>query len=234
MERPERYWCRPAAAQEYESRRFDSLQGRLYRRLEEGAVDRALRGLPPGSRVLDAACGTGRITALLRRRGFRATACDISRAMMNVARRQLASLGYEVPLVETDVGHLPYQSQSFEAVTCVGLLMHLDADARVRVLRELARVSRDRLVVQYGRPGTFLWVKARLTGRMPGNVQYPLSEEEMRIDLARSGLTERARFWILRPFSSSVVVLLTQSPRSPDPLEATRGLAGSTQNGRPR
>lgn len=210
VERPWEYWRLPAVAKEYESRRFQTLKGRLYRWCEERAIALALRGLPRGSSVLDAACGTGRITALLRHQGFRATGCDISRAMMNVARQQLLALGYAVPFVENNVEHLPYRNKSFDVATCIGLLMHLDAEARVRVLRELARVSRDRLVVQYGCPGALLWLKARMTGRMPGNVRYPVSEAEMRMDLEHSGLRERARFWTLRPFSSSVVVVLTE------------------------
>lgn len=209
VERPWEHWCRPAVAEEYESRRFHHLKGYLYRWREERAFQLALCGLRPGSSVLDAACGTGRMTALLLRNGFRATGCDVSRAMMNVARRQLAAVGYAIPLVENNVEHLPYRDKSFDAVTCSGLLMHLDADRRVKVLRELARVSRGRLVVQYGCLGAFLRVKARMSGRPPGNVRYPVAEAEMRRDFERSGLTERARFWILRGLSSSLIVLLT-------------------------
>jgi SAM-dependent methyltransferase len=210
VERPGDYWRAPAVAQAYEAGRFHNVKGYLYRRLEERVIRRALRGLGAGNRVLDAACGTGRVTTLLRREGFQPTGCDISLSMMNVARRQLAALGYEVPLVESSVECLPFENQSFDAVTCVGLLMHLDADVRGRALRELARVSRDRLVVQYVCTGALLRVKSYMTGRPPGGVRFPVSEAEMRADFERSGLTERARFWILRQFSSSVIVLLTR------------------------
>jgi ubiquinone/menaquinone biosynthesis C-methylase UbiE len=210
VERPWEHWRRPAVAEEYESRRFHNVKGYLYRWREERAFEYALRGLRPGSEVLDAACGTGRITALLLRNGFRATGCDISRAMMTVARRQLTAAGCAIPFVESNVEHLPYRDKSFDAATCSGLLMHLDADRRVNVLRELARVSRGRLVVQYGCLSTFVRVKARMSGRPAGNVRYPVAEAEMRTDFKRSGLTERARFWSLRGLSSSLIVLLTE------------------------
>ena len=77
----------------------------------------------------DAACGTSRSTALLQKNGFRPTGCDISLAMMTVAHRRLASLGYRVPLVETSVERLPYPDRSFDAATCIGLL---DASRRRR------------------------------------------------------------------------------------------------------
>lgn len=185
------------------------MHGRLYRWREERAIGLALGAMPPGGLLLDAACGTGRVTALVRRLGFRAAACDISRAMIDVARPRLASLGCAVPFVETDAGRLPYQSRSVDGATCIGLLMHLDADMRVRVLRELSRVSRGPLVVQYGITGMFLQTYARVTGRMPGDVRFPITDRELKTDLARSGLIERARFCVLRPVSSSVILLLS-------------------------
>jgi hypothetical protein len=88
--------------------------------------------------------------------------------------------------------------------------MHLDGDTRVAALHELARISRRLLVVQYGWVGTFMRVTARLTGQKAGGVRYPVVEAELRWDLRRSGLTELARFWALRPFSSSVILLLAK------------------------
>ncbi len=211
VDRPGDYWRVPTVAQAYDSGRFHNLKGRLYRWLEERAIQQALSGLRPGSTILDAACGTGRVTTLVRRKGFRPTGYDISVAMMAVARRQLTSLGYaDVPLVAGDVQHLPYPANSFDAATCVGLLMHLDADARVGVLRQLARVARERIVVQYGRLQAFNRARARITGEPPGNVRFSVTEAELRMDLERSGLTERARFWALRGLSTSVVLLLTK------------------------
>jgi ubiquinone/menaquinone biosynthesis C-methylase UbiE len=210
VERPGEHWRQPDVAQTYDSGRFDSLKGRLYRWREERAIELALRRLRRGT-VLDAACGTGRITALLQSNGFRATGCDVSLAMMAVARRRLGSLGYDVPFVESSVESLPYPDQSFDAATCVGLLMHLDADVRVRALRELARVSRGPLVVQYGCVDLFQRVSGRLTGVPPGQVRCPVSEKEMRVDLARSGLRALSQSWVMRGLSSSVIVVLSRT-----------------------
>ena len=209
VERPGEHWRRPDVAQMYDAGRFDNLKGRLYRWREERAIELALRRFRRGSTVLDAACGTGRITALLQRNGFRATGCDVSLAMMAVARRRLTSLGYDVPLVESSVERLPYPDQSFDAATCVGLLMHLDADVRVRALRELARVSRGPLVVQDGCVDAFQQLSARVTGVPPGEVRCPVSEQEMRRDLARSGVRAIAQSWVMRGLSSSLIVVLT-------------------------
>jgi SAM-dependent methyltransferase len=211
VRRPGEYWCQPDVAEAYDAGRFDNVKGRVYRWREERAIEKALRGVPAGSTVLDAACGTGRITALLQRNGFAASGCDISVAMMSVARRRLRSLGHEVSLVESSVEWLPYPDESFHAATCIGLLMHLDADARVNALRELARVTRGPLVVQYGYVDAFQRLSTRVTGRQPGLSRFPVSAAEMNSDLKSSGLTERARLWILRGFSSSVIVRLAKA-----------------------
>jgi SAM-dependent methyltransferase len=210
LEKPGDYWRAPSIARAYDVRRFHNLKGCLYRWREERIFTLALSGLPAGSIVLDAACGTGRITALLRHNGFRAIGCDISHAMLTVARGQLTAAGVASPLVENNVEHLPYRARSFDAVTCAGLLMHLDARTRINALREFARVSRGPLVVQYGCVGTLLHVREQVTGRPAGNVRYPVTEAEMRLDFERSGLRERSRFWILRGLSSSVVLTLTR------------------------
>lgn len=211
VECPGDYWRREQIAQAYDSGRFDSLKGRIYKWREERAIQRALRRVPRRGVVLDAACGTGRITALLKQNGFLAAGCDVSPAMMAVARQRLAWLGYrDVPLVESGVERLPYPDASFDAVTCIGLLMHLDADVRVQALREFARVSRGTLIVQYGCVDLCQRLIARITGVPPGGVRRPVPEAEMLSDLARSGLQPRSRTWILRGISSSVIVVATR------------------------
>jgi ubiquinone/menaquinone biosynthesis C-methylase UbiE len=158
--------------------------------------------------VLDAACGTGRITTLLARRGLQVTGCDISRAMMTVAHgRMQAALHRAIPLVQGRAQSLPYRDDAFAAASCIGLLMHLDRCARVRVLTELARVTRGPVVLQYGcldrlrRPGVFA------AGRPPGNVRFTIPVLDMQLDFARARLIECARFWILPGWSTSVVVV---------------------------
>jgi SAM-dependent methyltransferase len=206
--RPGDYWRAEAAARDYEHGRFDDVTGRLYRWREEAVIDQAIAGLSPGSTVLDAPCGTGRLMALLRRKGLRPTGCDISVAMMNVARQKLDARAVTVPLVATDIQTLPFAQKSFDAALCVGLLMHLDADARVGALRQLSMVARECLIVQYGCLHFFSRVRSGISGRPVGNVRYSVTEAEMTADFERSGLTERTRYRVLPGLSSSVVVVL--------------------------
>ena len=206
LDDPKNYWRAASYAERYEQGRFGSLKGQVYRSLEERAIRRAIQALARRSRILDAACGTGRITSLLLREGFAAVGCDISIPMMSVARRRLA----QVALLQSDVACLPFSDDSFDAVTCIGLLMHLDGDTRITVLRELARISRRLLVVQYGWVGAVLRLKTWFTGQKAGRVRYPVVEAELHGDLQQSGLAELARFWVLRPVSSRVILVLAK------------------------
>jgi len=227
---PRDYWAVTPHAEDYDRGRFGDAWGRLYRSREERAIRRALHDFPRHGRVLDVACGTGRVTALLVSEGFAEVAgTDVSYAMMDVAKRRLP----QVEFVHGDATHLPVDDDSFDGVTCIGLLMHLDARRRVAVLKELARISRGPVVVQYGCVGPFLRVASQILRRPAGGVGYPVVASQLRADLRASALRERARFWALRPFSSSLILALTkQTSVSKQPRHAVARPGGSPPHSR--
>src|SRR5262249_51069971 len=122
---------------------------RLNFRLLQDAIARALDAVAPGGRGLDVPCGTGVLTDLLGRR-HRVTSADISQAMLDVAQERGGTTG----LVRADVEALPFKSASFDFVVSNRFIMHLPADVRPRVLRELVRVSRGPVVVTVCHPYT--------------------------------------------------------------------------------
>lgn len=204
---PKGHWQETPHAEDYDRGRFSDVKGRVYRWLEERAMRLAVEHRARTDRVLDAACGTGRMTAFLLQEGFvDVVASDISPAMMEVAQRHLPSITFH----EADITSLPFDDAAFDTVTCIGLLMHLDGDTRGKALAELARVSRRSLVIQYGCIGVFWRVLSALTGLEPGGVRHCVDEAELRQDLQRVGLREQARFWALRPFSTSVILLVNK------------------------
>src|SRR5437879_897936 len=95
-----------AVAESYDAKRFRSLRGRTIDALEKRAIRKALahvlRALPC-PRVLDAPCGTGRITELLLDEGLHVTGGDISQPMLDRARRKLARYGEQVELRRLDL-----------------------------------------------------------------------------------------------------------------------------------
>ena len=166
--------------------------------------------MPRNGTVLDAACGTGRITALF---SGRVSGERVRRVAGDDGRRPPTpdiTRHDDVQFVESGVERLPYPDQSFDAATCIGLLMHLDVNVRDRALREFARVRRGPLILQYGCVDACQRVIERVRGLPAGKVRRPVPEYEMNSDLACAGLLIRTRSWVLRGVSSSVIVVATR------------------------
>jgi SAM-dependent methyltransferase len=89
--------------------------------------------VPPGARVLDAGCGSGRTLDELARYGS-AHGIELNPLGLAVARRR----GHHVE--QAPVETIPFEDASFDLVTCLDVIEHTDDDAAA--LRELRRVTR--------------------------------------------------------------------------------------------
>lgn len=121
----------------------------LYSNHDQGEADRHIdfveslfEGSAPQA-ILDLACGAGRHTAALRRRGYRALGVDLSRTLL--------ALGRGLPRVAGDMRCLPFAAESFDWVfnffTSFGYFESEQENRRV--LEEVARVlmPRGRLMI---------------------------------------------------------------------------------------
>ncbi|NEU56317.1 class I SAM-dependent methyltransferase [Halorussus sp. MSC15.2] len=97
-------------------------------------------------RVLDAGGGAGRYALWLAERGHEVTLADISAEQVAIAREKAAErgVGQRVATEQADLRDLPFESEQFDAVCCLGgPLSHVvDAEERERAIRELRRVAR--------------------------------------------------------------------------------------------
>ncbi|MFC0470314.1 class I SAM-dependent methyltransferase [Halalkalibacter kiskunsagensis] len=75
-----------------------------------------------GSQILDIACGTGNYTVALENTGLLMTGSDISKEMIKKARGKSKTINWGV----ADVNKLPYESNTFEGVTCTLAIHHFD------------------------------------------------------------------------------------------------------------
>ena len=98
-------------------------------------VREILAGLPPGD-ALDAACGTGRIAAMLADHGCTVAGIDSSPDMLQQAHDKVPAGTFTLG----DLRHLPVPDGSFDVVTCGLALAHLPA--LEPAFAELARVLR--------------------------------------------------------------------------------------------
>jgi ubiquinone/menaquinone biosynthesis C-methylase UbiE len=116
----------------------------LYDRLH--AIVRAVLAPTPGARALDAGCGTGFQTALLRELGFIAHGVDLSSGLLAIARAKLPDISF----ARADLEALPYPSECMDAITCCGSTLSFVEDPP-RAIAELGRILRPggTLVLEY-------------------------------------------------------------------------------------
>jgi SAM-dependent methyltransferase len=207
-----RWGYRHLDAERYERRRYGSLGRRFNLWLTERALARALAGVPRGSLVLDAPCGTGILSAFLCRRGFRVLGADISPAMLAVARRRGAALGH----VRADLEQPPCAPRSVEAVVSSRFMMHLPSETRTRMFRILAAVARGPVVATVCHPYTWKSFQRAVRRCFGGDAKRRprLTRRELAAEAASAGLLLERVIPVLPVLSEVWVVVLRTVPRS--------------------
>jgi SAM-dependent methyltransferase len=111
----------------------------------------AAASVGPGTRLLDAGCGSGELLRLAADRGAAAAGCDPSPAMLAIAGRTAP----EADLRPAGIEALPWEDGSFDVVTAVNALQFADDEATA--LTEVRRV-----LVPHGLLGVAHWAERAL------------------------------------------------------------------------
>lgn len=93
-----------------------------------------------GRRVLDVGCGPGWVARQYARAGARVAALDLTAEAVRLARRWLVSEGLAVEVQQADAEALPFAAESFDFVSCDGVLQHTPNTQRG--IEEIHRVLR--------------------------------------------------------------------------------------------
>jgi ubiquinone/menaquinone biosynthesis C-methylase UbiE len=89
----------------------------------EDAINAAELG--QGSAVLDAGCGSGTNTLRLASAGFNVSGIDLSEFALDKAKERVAQAGLTADFFAGDLTKMPFEDGSFDAVFCIGVLMHI-------------------------------------------------------------------------------------------------------------
>jgi SAM-dependent methyltransferase len=144
----------------------------------------ALRQVARNARLLDLGCGAGQDTRAIRRAGFRVVGLDLSRPLLDYARRRSPRLN----LVQADIRALPYVDGAFDGVWAAASLIHLPKSSVQSSLRCLTGLTT---------PGGFLaatFLHGRHSGTpskswIPGRFISRWHKRELAAVLGRAGWT---------------------------------------------
>jgi SAM-dependent methyltransferase len=115
--------------------------------------------LRPGTRVLDAACGTGNLALLAARRGCRVSGLDIASNLLAQARDRAQREGLDIDFAEGDAEAMPYPDASFDLVVSMYGVMF--APRPEWVAGELCRVTKPGGLIALAN-----WTPAGFIGKM--------------------------------------------------------------------
>jgi SAM-dependent methyltransferase len=98
----------------------ESLYSGKYVRAHTEAAQKAIAamGLPPRSRILDLGCGSATRTSAMAMMGYRCVGLDISRSMLDLARKRRVLDRAGFGLVRGDQITLPFRQNAFDGATC--------------------------------------------------------------------------------------------------------------------
>ena len=96
--------------------------------------------IEPGDDVLECACGTGLLSAVIAQKSGRLTATDFSKKMLKKAEKNCAAL-HNISFSQADITNLSFPDNSFDKVVA-GNVIHL-LDNPLTALGELNRVCKD-------------------------------------------------------------------------------------------
>jgi demethylmenaquinone methyltransferase/2-methoxy-6-polyprenyl-1,4-benzoquinol methylase len=122
---------------------------------------RQLRSVPPDGLVLDLACGTCdmALEVLRQKRAARVVGADLSRTMLDLARKKLAAA--QVTLVNAPAEALPFRDATFDAVTIAfGIRNVPDFKAGLREMLRILKTGGRACILEFSTPPSKLWWKA--------------------------------------------------------------------------
>jgi len=212
-EKKKRHYQSDSVASKYDDVRFIKLSHRLRNSRKLAAIQKAISAAAELGHeiknVLDIPCGTGRIFPMFISNNISFTGSDISREMMEMSRDRFGKSGLLNGMVRCDAESLPFSDRSFDSVVSIRFMFHVPKEVRLNILKEMARISKGWLIIDYRHRYTVkYWIKRHMNslgiGKPPS---YRFSVDDLQSELNSAGIKLVRIFPTLRLFSDKWVVL---------------------------
>lgn len=109
--------------------------------------------------ILDVACGTGDLSILLAKKtSAKVDGVDLSAGMVEVGRRKINQAGLQIDLTVGDAEKLPYQTASFEVVTCAfGVRNFENLQAGIEEMKRVLKPGGRMLILEFSQSKNVLF-----------------------------------------------------------------------------
>jgi ubiquinone/menaquinone biosynthesis C-methylase UbiE len=152
----------PAMADSFDQARFGGPIGSLQAEIQARVIAE-FAGPVAGRAALDVGTGTGRAALIMAEAGAAVTAIDASAEMLRVARARAEHRAAAIRFEVGDAHQLAHADRTFDVVVSLRVLMHTPGWRQC--IRELCRVSRGRVIVDFPSAGSVAAAQA-LTRRI--------------------------------------------------------------------
>ena len=223
-------------AADYDQHRFTTPRRQRRNVRKWRAIRRALDEAGDVRSVLDLPCGTGRFTGHFARHDLKTVGTDISLQMMRQAAAS-PEVAHDriVGFVQADGEALPFADRTLDCVVSIRFMFHVDPITRRRILREMGRVSRRWLIIDYRHKYSLRWLSWKIRHAVGLLTEVPerVSRSDLRSEFRDAGLTIREVIPVRRWLSDKWIVVAEATHDDPafEPRLAEDRLVGTELEG---
>ncbi len=182
--------------QYYEGHDIEKIRRKLQKRSDWTTYTTVLDGLLSKNQkvesVVDVGCGIGNflIELMARNRFTTIVGVDFLRETMRIARENQQFFS-PVDFVQADLLDLPFEDRCFDVTVCLNVLHHVHPDDLQKALGELARITKNHLMVEIRNKNNvleFFFENVKLRRKFKNLPQYTTSLDDLHRMIENHGL----------------------------------------------
>jgi SAM-dependent methyltransferase len=192
----------------YEKTRFSGIYGRFRNWNTKRVISKLLRFTGREGFALDIPCGTGRLSRLILKSGYKWIGGDISLEMMMESRKRMYGFEESFSNIRLDAEAMAFKDSTIDCVFSVRFIYHIPMEIRCRMLQEMRRVTKKWLIIDYNYPNRFKEMARRIGSLFSErSIKRRISLQEITRELRENGFSIYKAIPASRFFSDNVLFL---------------------------